>query len=90
MNGLRSVRTYSNASSRPAIESSRLSPSTTRDGMPNAAARDVTEGMACCESYGVEMPIATDVYRVLTGNSDARAAYRGLLRVQAGAESEPG
>ena len=46
--------------------------------------------MALAEQYGVEMPIATDVYRVLTGESNARAAYRGLLRVQAGAESEPG
>ena len=46
--------------------------------------------MALAEQYGVEMPIATDVYKVLTGASNARAAYRGLLRTTAGAESEPG
>jgi glycerol-3-phosphate dehydrogenase (NAD(P)+) len=46
--------------------------------------------MALAEQYGVEMPIATDVYTVLTGASNARAAYRGLLRTSAGAESEPG
>jgi len=46
--------------------------------------------MALAEQYGVEMPIATDVYKVLTGASNARAAYRGLLRTSAGAESEPG
>ncbi|MEM1113543.1 MAG: NAD(P)H-dependent glycerol-3-phosphate dehydrogenase [Pseudomonadota bacterium] len=46
--------------------------------------------MALAEAYGVEMPIATDVYRVVSGESTARNAYRGLLRVSAGAESEPG
>ncbi len=46
--------------------------------------------MALAEQYGVEMPIASDVYKVLTGASNARAAYRGLLRTTAGAESEPG
>ena len=46
--------------------------------------------MALAEQYGVEMPIAADVYKVLTGASNARAAYRGLLRTTAGAESEPG
>ncbi|MDH3992911.1 MAG: NAD(P)H-dependent glycerol-3-phosphate dehydrogenase, partial [Gammaproteobacteria bacterium] len=46
--------------------------------------------MALAEEYGVEMPIATDVYRVLSGDSNASRAFRGLLRVTAGAESEPG
>jgi glycerol-3-phosphate dehydrogenase (NAD(P)+) len=46
--------------------------------------------MALADEYGVEMPIASDVYRVLNGESNARTAYRGLLRVHAGAESEPG
>jgi glycerol-3-phosphate dehydrogenase (NAD(P)+) len=46
--------------------------------------------MALAEQYGVEMPIASDVYRVVSGDSDARRAFRGLLRVHAGAESEPG
>ena len=40
--------------------------------------------------YGVEMPIARDVYRVLSGDATASRAFRGLLRVEAGAESEPG
>jgi glycerol-3-phosphate dehydrogenase (NAD(P)+) len=42
------------------------------------------------ERYDVEMPIARDVYRVLTGDASASRAFRGLLRVEAGAESEPG
>ncbi len=46
--------------------------------------------MALAEHYGVEMPIARDVYRVVSGETNARGAYRGLLRVSAGAESEPG
>ena len=46
--------------------------------------------MALAEKYGVEMPIASDVYRVLSGDSNASRAFRGLLRVSAGAECEPG
>jgi len=46
--------------------------------------------MALAEQYGVEMPIARDVYRVLSNETNARGVYRGLLRVSAGAESEPG
>jgi len=46
--------------------------------------------MALSEKYGVEMPIARDVYRVLSGDATASRAFRGLLRVEAGAESEPG
>jgi glycerol-3-phosphate dehydrogenase (NAD(P)+) len=30
------------------------------------------------------------VYRVLSGDATASRAFRGLLRVEAGAESEPG
>ena len=45
---------------------------------------------ALAEQYQVEMPIVDDVYRVLTGETSARGIYKGLLRVQAGAESEPG
>ena len=40
--------------------------------------------------HGIELPISEDVYRVITGESNAREVYRGLLRVTAGAESEPG
>ena len=46
--------------------------------------------MALAEQYGVEMPIARDVYRVLSGDATASRAFRGLLRVEARAESEPG
>ena len=46
--------------------------------------------IALSEKYGVEMPIARDVYRVLSGDASASRAFRGLLRVEAGAESEPG
>lgn len=40
--------------------------------------------------HGISLPISEDVYRVITGESNARGVYRGLLRVIAGAESEPG
>lgn len=46
--------------------------------------------MALAEQYNVEMPIASDVSRVLAGDATASRAFRGLLRVEAGAESEPG
>ncbi|PLW83689.1 NAD(P)H-dependent glycerol-3-phosphate dehydrogenase [Kineobactrum sediminis] len=46
--------------------------------------------MALAEQYGVEMPIATDVYNVLSGQTSAQRIFRGLLRVSAGAESDPG
>lgn len=46
--------------------------------------------MALAEEYGVEMPIATDVYQVVSKARSPRQAFRGLLRVIAGAESEPG
>lgn len=46
--------------------------------------------MALAEQYNVEMPIARDVFRVLSGDDTASRAFRGLLRVEAGAESEPG
>jgi glycerol-3-phosphate dehydrogenase (NAD(P)+) len=46
--------------------------------------------MALAEEHGIDMPIARDVYRVVTGETNAKGAYRGLLRTAAGAESEPG
>ncbi len=46
--------------------------------------------IALAQEYGVEMPIASDVFRVVKEDGTARQAFRGLLRVQAGAESEPG
>jgi glycerol-3-phosphate dehydrogenase (NAD(P)+) len=36
------------------------------------------------------MPIAEDVFKVVTGESTVQRAFRGLLRVAAGAEWEPG
>ncbi|MEE4659098.1 MAG: NAD(P)H-dependent glycerol-3-phosphate dehydrogenase [Halieaceae bacterium] len=46
--------------------------------------------MALAEQHGISMPIARDVYQVVSGERTASQAYRGLLRVQPGAESEPG
>lgn len=46
--------------------------------------------MALADRYAIDMPIARDVYRVISGQMNARGAYRGLLRTAAGAESEPG
>jgi glycerol-3-phosphate dehydrogenase (NAD(P)+) len=46
--------------------------------------------IALSEQYDVEMPIASDVYKVISGESTASRAFRGLLRVSAGAEHEPG
>lgn len=40
--------------------------------------------------HGIVLPISEDVYRVVTGESNARGVYRGLLKVAPGAESEPG
>jgi len=46
--------------------------------------------MALADEYGVDMPIAREVFEVVQGRSTPRKAYRGLLRTAAGAESEPG
>lgn len=46
--------------------------------------------MELAREYDLSMPIAEDVYKVVTGESNAARAFRGLLRVSAGAESEPG
>lgn len=43
--------------------------------------------MELAEQYGVDMPIAREVYKVCQGESTAAAAYRGLLRADVGAES---
>jgi glycerol-3-phosphate dehydrogenase (NAD(P)+) len=42
------------------------------------------------KKYGIQMPIAQEVYNVTQGTSSARNAFRGLLRAEIGAESEPG
>jgi glycerol-3-phosphate dehydrogenase (NAD(P)+) len=46
--------------------------------------------MDLAAEHGVEMPIARDVTRVLSGEASASRAFRSLLRIEAGAESEPG
>ena len=46
--------------------------------------------IALAEEYGVDMPIARDVYKVVVNGGTARQAFRGLLRVIPGSESEPG
>ncbi|MGD9763794.1 MAG: NAD(P)H-dependent glycerol-3-phosphate dehydrogenase [Candidatus Binatia bacterium] len=42
------------------------------------------------EKYGVEMPIAREVFRVLHEGSSAQQAYRGLRRTAPGSERDPG
>jgi glycerol-3-phosphate dehydrogenase (NAD(P)+) len=46
--------------------------------------------MALAEKYGVDMPIAREVFQVVQDKSTARQAFRGLLKRLAGAESDPG
>ena len=46
--------------------------------------------MELAKQHEISMPIAEDVYKVVIGESTATRAFRGLLRVHAGAESEPG
>ncbi|WP_306250667.1 NAD(P)H-dependent glycerol-3-phosphate dehydrogenase [Parvularcula sp. IMCC14364] len=46
--------------------------------------------MELAQEHDIEMPISLEVYRVCHEGSTARQAFRGLLRTQTGAESEPG
>ncbi len=46
--------------------------------------------MELAEKYNINMPIATEVYKVLYEENTARDAFRGLLRMDVGSESEPG
>jgi glycerol-3-phosphate dehydrogenase (NAD(P)+) len=46
--------------------------------------------MSLAREHDVEMPIASDVYRVVAEGGTATNAFRGLLKVDAGAESAPG
>jgi glycerol-3-phosphate dehydrogenase (NAD(P)+) len=46
--------------------------------------------ISLAKRYGVEMPIAQEVYEVVQGESSAQKAFRGLLKADIGAESEPG
>ena len=46
--------------------------------------------IALAEEYGVDMPIAGEVFEVVQDRCTPRDAFRGLLRTAAGAESDPG
>jgi glycerol-3-phosphate dehydrogenase (NAD(P)+) len=46
--------------------------------------------MELAAKYGVEMPIAREVYRVVHEGATPSQAYRGLLRHEAGSELDPG
>jgi glycerol-3-phosphate dehydrogenase (NAD(P)+) len=46
--------------------------------------------MELADKYTVEMPICREVYRVVHEGSTPTQAYRGLLRVAAGSELDPG
>ena len=46
--------------------------------------------IALANEYGVDMPIAQEVFQVVQDKSTAGQAFRGLIRTAAGAESDPG
>jgi len=46
--------------------------------------------MELAKKYNINMPIATEVYKVLYEENTARDAFRGLLRMDVGSEAEPG
>jgi len=46
--------------------------------------------MELSRQYGIDMPIASEVYKVLYEGGSAQTAFRGLLRRDVGSESEPG
>ena len=51
--------------------------------------RTATTASGLAERYHLEMPICNEVRRVLAGEQTGEEAYRGLLHVRAGHESEP-
>jgi glycerol-3-phosphate dehydrogenase (NAD(P)+) len=46
--------------------------------------------VSLANQYEIEVPICSEIHRILAGQADATRVYRGLLRVVAGTESEPG
>lgn len=46
--------------------------------------------IALAEKYGLDMPIARDVFDVTQGKRDAQEVFRGLLRSSVGDEAHPG
>jgi glycerol-3-phosphate dehydrogenase (NAD(P)+) len=45
--------------------------------------------ISLANEYGIEMPIAAEVYEVLQGNQTARDALKEMLRASIGSEAEP-
>ena len=45
--------------------------------------------IALANEYEVEMPVADVVFELVQGESNARKAFRNLLRAGIGSESEP-
>jgi glycerol-3-phosphate dehydrogenase (NAD(P)+) len=52
--------------------------------------KSVAAVMSLAEAKGVEMPITREVYRIVHEGGTSRQAFRGLLRTESGAESDPG
>jgi glycerol-3-phosphate dehydrogenase (NAD(P)+) len=57
----------------------------------------VAEGVKTCSvvmelaaELGLEMPITSEVYKVVNGGNTVRDAFRGLLRMKMGSEADPG
>ncbi len=46
--------------------------------------------MELAQHHNVDMPLVREVFDVVQGRANARRAFRGLLRIAAGAESEAG
>ena len=46
--------------------------------------------MELAKDYQVEMPISTEVYKVLYEGNTVNDAFRGLLKIEVGSEKEPG
>ena len=46
--------------------------------------------MELAKNYNVEMPISTEVYKVLYKGNTVYDAFRGLLKIEVGSEKEPG
>ncbi len=46
--------------------------------------------MELSKDYGVDMPISTEVYKVLYEGNTVNDAFKGLLKIEVGSEGEPG
>jgi len=52
--------------------------------------KSVAAVIALADSLDIEMPIAREVYRIVHEGGSSKQAFRGLLRTESGAESDPG